>query len=296
MSDLQPPVSSLWPAVTCLCPTYGRFERLRDAIACFLLQDYSGEKRLLILNDAPVPLLTGPHLPFVQVRNAPTRYPTLGHKRQALLELAETPLVAHWDDDDLYLPWHLRQCVSALLERGGPPAQCGTGCVKPGAAWWGVGPREGFELRGPCHNVFEGQMVFGRRRALELGGYPPKVSGQAKALLAKFRKAGELYAWNPADRDISYIYRWAGGLHHISGGGDNVRSHRAFGARNQDFGEAQPLIPAGPAPIEAWARARLRRQFARLPACSRRQLREGVRPAGRSRIVPLVNSNQGPCG
>ena len=40
------------PWVTCLCPTYGRFERLREALACFLAQDYPN-RRLIILNDAP---------------------------------------------------------------------------------------------------------------------------------------------------------------------------------------------------------------------------------------------------
>ncbi len=304
------------PSVTCLCPTYGRFERLRDAVACFLLQDYPGARRLLILNDATAPIRLASarnselHPPYggqaqnrrVDVFNAPARFATLGHKRQALLDAAQTPLVAHWDDDDIYLPWHLTMLVCALLGRPWPPAErfelarrtagevwsfesaqpetqdpepetftrrsLGEGgpnpepaCVKPRAAWWGVGVRECFEVRGPCHNVFEGQMLFDRERALELGGYPPQVSGQARALLGKFRNAGELHTWNPADRDISYVYRWADGLHHISGSGDNRASHDGFGEKNRDFGAGEPLIPSGPACAGLWARARLAGQF-----------------------------------
>ncbi len=257
-----------WPAVTCLCPTYGRFERLRDAVACFLLQDYPGERHLYIENDAPERLqlcrgrmwsmLTydiGARVKITLQQNG-VRFKTLGHKRQALLENAYTPLIAHWDDDDLYLPWHLTQCVETLLRED-------VGCAKPRAAWWAVGPPDGFEVRGPCHNVFEGQMVFRREAALELGGYPPKVSGQAKVLLGIFRRVGDLYTWNPPYDRISYVYRWADGLCHISGGGNNQQSHKAFGQSNQDFGDGRPLIPPDALPAD-WARDRLADQFQRL--------------------------------
>ena len=267
--DVEP---GTWPAVTALCPTYGRFERLRDAVACFLKQDYAGEVGLLILNDAPVPIALrttkteddefeddGGRV-RIRVVNAPSRYPTLGHKRQALLEMAETELVTHWDDDDLYLPWHLTMLAARLQRRnlglwasdfGLWTSDLGLSCVKPRAAWWAVGPADSWELRGPCHNVFEGQMLFRRRRALDLGGYPPKVSGQAKALLGAFARAGELETWNPRRPDISYIYRWSDGLHHISGSGNTTKSHTGFAHKNQDFGDGRALLPgprAGPKP------------------------------------------------
>jgi hypothetical protein len=203
--------NAVWPPVTCLCPTYGRVERLRDAVACFLRQDYAGEARLLILNDAPVPLAAAS--PRIAIHNSPRRYPTLGHKRQTLLEMASTPLVAHWDNDDVYLPWHLTSVVSALLAH--PRARC----ARPEAAWLGWGPPGAWELRGVRRNNFEGQMVFDRARALELGGYPPIDSGQALALLDAFRRAGELHTWGPPPHELSYIYRWADGLRHVGGAG-----------------------------------------------------------------------------
>ena len=119
--------------VTCLCPTYGRFERLRDAVACYILQSWP-RRRLLILNDAPEPIEAGPQAEAlgIEVINNPARFATLGHKRQALLEAAETPLVAHWDDDDLYMPWHLEMLARTLMDRLGEQVYC----VKPRAAWW----------------------------------------------------------------------------------------------------------------------------------------------------------------
>ena len=221
-------VERLWPSVTCLCPTFGRFERLRDAVACFLAQDYAGEKHLLILNDAPVPVVLGAECVPVTVINAPARYATLGHKRQALLEMAATPLVAHWDDDDLYLPWHLSSVVAVLQSKATVAASPSVRarrtvranrtvrCAKPDAAWYGKGPRESWQLAGVRRSVFEGQMVFDRARALELGGYPALDSGQAAALLDAFRRAGELHTWDPPPHELSYIYRWGDGLDHVS--------------------------------------------------------------------------------
>ena len=275
--------------VTCLCPTCGRFERLRDAVACFLLQDYPA-KRLLILNDAPVaigivrdvpgaiavgmrqrdrelqPLEEGCKAALImddargrgrvlgqadalpiRVINVRPEYTTLGHKRQALLEAARTPLVAHWDDDDLYLPWHLSMLTARLAEQG-------ASCAKPRAAWWGVGQGVNWAVKGerPHHNVFEGQMLFRTLDALKLGGYPPLDSGQAKALLDKFKRKGLLHTWNPPDERVSYVYRWADGVSHVS-------ARKGRPNTDKDFGGGRPLIPPEAAPV-AWATARLQGQ------------------------------------
>jgi len=259
-----------WPAVTCLCPTYGRFECLRLSLACFLAQDYPGEKRLLILNDAPVPLsvdtgnwslVTG-RGPSVTVVNSPCRFGSLGEKRQALLEASSTELAAHWDDDDLYLPWHLTRSVEALQALD-------VGAVKSAGGWYMKGRAPALEVRGPCHNVFEGTMVFRREEALALGGYPPLHSGQAKALLGAFEKAGRLYripddyvgARPPTAGELavpapstpgpSYVYRWANGVGHISAVGNKPESAERFRASNQDFGDGSPLTPGDLAPY--WA-------------------------------------------
>ena len=276
MPDTQhpEPITSVWPAITCLCPTYGRFERLRDAVACFLLQDYAGRAELHILNDAydPIILTDAPGITahqcladaHVAVVNERTRYANLGAKRQAALTgAAWTPLVAHWDDDDLYLPWHLSAAVGALR------AAKGKMCAKSRCGWWALGRRECWELQGGVHhNTFEGQMVFRRDRALELGGYPPKMSGQAADLMLAFGRAGELALYRPADRDVSYVYRWADGVGHVSAcPGHGAQRQMEWLKRNKDFGfdrygRPQPLIPSGNPAL--WARARMARQFRNL--------------------------------
>ena len=327
----------LLPAVCCLCPTYGRFERLRDAAACFLLQEYPGTKTLLVLNDAQqgIEVIAG-HVSGhgIRVVNALPRFPNLGAKRQWLLEAAHTPLVAHWDDDDLYLPWHLSMVVGTLVSRqaaavavnpelGSRDSKPPPRCVKSGAAWWVHGPREGpFDVRGIHHNVFEGQMAFERERALALGGYPPLDSGQAKALLDAFHKAGELHTWNPNAYQTSYVYRWGDGADHVSArrvattgagggpGGDapgNGQRGREAVQRDQDFGDGQPIVPevdasAAPTGSDAatWARARLHGPFRALAAgaakwlspADHRSFSEALRVAVSA--TPVVEEKAGP--
>ncbi len=255
-----------YPAITCLCPTYGRFARLRESLACFLAQDYLGEKRLLILNDARAGIWIEPDLSHegVTVINESPPSANLGEKRQYLLERATTPLVAHWDDDDLYLPWHLSRSVAALLTH--PVARC----VKSRGAWYLIGQREALQNRGVHHNVFEGTMAFYREDALALGGYPPKHSGQAKHLMDMFERAGVLYKIPDVDEegspqfcqtvstqsgqassehcDVSYAYRWYDGVGHISSIGNKPASLQSFHALNQDFGDGQPLTPGDVTP------------------------------------------------
>ena len=39
------------PKVSCYCATYGRVSLLEESVHSFLIQDYDGEKELIILND-----------------------------------------------------------------------------------------------------------------------------------------------------------------------------------------------------------------------------------------------------
>ena len=223
----------LYPPITCLCPTYGRYEQLRDALAAFEAQGYPGHALLTILNGSPTSLSCANDSVRVINREEDT-FPTLGHKRQALLEFADTELVAHWDDDDLYMPWHLTRSVLALKQHD-------VGCVRCQAAHYITGPKNNLEYKGVRHNVFEGTMVFNRQEAIDLGGYALKHSGQAKALLRRFKKANRLYNIPEDEGWISYGYRWADGVGHISGIGNAPGSKERFKNNNTDNGDSQVL-------------------------------------------------------
>ena len=99
------------PAVSCICPTYGRPALLEEAIYCFLQQDYPGPKELIVLNDYAGQTLLFDH-PEVRMINLPTRFRTVGEKRNAAVALAAHDLLFVWDDDDIYLPHRLSFSVA----------------------------------------------------------------------------------------------------------------------------------------------------------------------------------------
>lgn len=113
--------------VVCLMPTYGRTRELvESAVACFEAQTYD-DRSLLILDDEG----------FFQEQNGdrwslystPNRFADLGSKYNAMVKLAKDlagrraavngdprriDAFVVWDDDDVYLPTWVEQCVEAL--------------------------------------------------------------------------------------------------------------------------------------------------------------------------------------
>ncbi len=96
-------------------PTYGRPALVQNAIACFMAQDYPAQlRRLLILDD------TGQIAPQDgdnwSLHSTSVRMPTLVAKYAILQELdagwADAFVI--WDDDDIYLRWHLAAHAKVL--------------------------------------------------------------------------------------------------------------------------------------------------------------------------------------
>ncbi len=112
MSDLK---------LLCLCPTYGRPKLLANAIACFEAQDYP-HKTLVILDDAGQIQPQGTYKYEGErwrgswfLSSTSTRYPSLPHKYAAMVASAwEWDAAVIWDDDDVYLPWHLSAHAETL--------------------------------------------------------------------------------------------------------------------------------------------------------------------------------------
>lgn len=112
--------STTKPKVTCICPTRGRFETIRESIAFFLLQDYPN-KELIIFNNHQTPIIPHPKLikHNIRVINAGDytgrSMETLYSHVMKLVD-DETELISVWDDDDFYFPWHLSSNIEKLLQ------------------------------------------------------------------------------------------------------------------------------------------------------------------------------------
>lgn len=188
-------------SIACLLGTYGRYDLVCESLACFLSQTAVGDATLLIYNQHPTPM-TFEH-PRVTVVNEAAPPMAQRYIRHRMVELSDPSieLVHFWDDDDLYLPWHIEDTLASV---GSAAAW------KPATSWTSY-YNTAFE-RGA--NTFEGSWTMRRRFVIEtpIDGHPAYTDHPA------YREAQverQLATTEFGDR-TSYIYRWSNGAEHLS--------------------------------------------------------------------------------
>lgn len=184
-----------------ICCTYLRPRELENVIESFLRQDHPADQReLVVLDDAgqySSSMVSG--LAGVKLITCPVRFRTLGEKRNASAALVSPSVDAYcvWDDDDVYLPWHMSAAAAALADAD---------YAIPTSIY--VEKHDHLESK-PNQHLFHGGWSF-RRRAFEtVHGYPFMQSGQDQGLLRRF-KSSRLRRADPLQSDArpSYVYRW----------------------------------------------------------------------------------------
>jgi hypothetical protein len=187
--------------IDCLMGTCGRYSLACEALACFLQQTVTSQATLLIYNQHPIPL----HFdhPRVRVVNEPPPPGSLRHIRKRMHDLADpsADLIHWWDDDDLYLPWHLADCLEYIGENV---------AWKPASSWMSEG-----DMRFTRHaNVFEASWVFQADylKAAPLHTHPTYTD---HPVIIQTQEAGRLKTTELGGR-TSYIYRWGTGAEHVS--------------------------------------------------------------------------------
>jgi O-antigen biosynthesis protein len=111
------------PLVSCIMPTCNRLGFAREAVRCFLRQDYPNLE-LVIVDDGTDPVT--PVLPE-DARLRPIRLTekrNVGAKRNIACTSALGEFILHWDDDDWYPPDRVSRQIAAL--RTGQVEICGT--------------------------------------------------------------------------------------------------------------------------------------------------------------------------
>ena len=187
--------------IDCLMGTYGRHALACEAVACFLEQSAMSQATLLIYNQHPVPLKLD-H-PRVRIVNETAPAASLRFIRRRMLDLAEptADLIHFWDDDDLYLPWHLEDCLNHIGDHA---------AWKPTSSWASMGDKDWLRHR----NRFEGSWIF-RADYLQrapLDGHPTYTD---HPVFLQAVESGHL-ATTELGAATSYIYRWATGAEHVS--------------------------------------------------------------------------------
>lgn len=215
------------PLVSCICLTYNRPPDrqylVEEAIESFLRQDYPN-KELIVLNDCPGQELVC-DAPGVRVINVSQRYPTLGDKHNAAIQMSQGELIAIWDDDDINLPWRLSYSVERLGSAD---------YFNPRAYWFIDGNGLHFDHPvGYAHNA----SLFTRAAFDAVGGYPSINVGQDAEmdgmLPAKMPNIIDPHRGAPklTRGEWFYIYRWGVSPIHQSSMGVSDETWRLIGER-----------------------------------------------------------------
>jgi len=222
--------------VACICCTYKRPEFLAEAIESYLRQDYP-KRELIVLDDAGQygpDALEHYHNRGVRLVVSHRRFRTVGEKRNATAALAapDADVYCVWDDDDIYLPHHVSECVESI--------RAGHDYAIPSRILFQKRSRPMFAKSNSA--LFHGSWAFTRSAFAAVNGYPWIQSGQDQGLRkrfeqAKMRKGDPLQDGAPP----SYIYRWQyrPNAWHLSARGQSFDNLASKPARHVDKLEAR---------------------------------------------------------
>ena len=182
-----------------LCPTYGRPRLIRNVLAMWNQQTLPWQDRMLIILDDGAQLPRGFGHDWC-IYTTPTRYPSMSSKYARLLEIADDWGVdgyVVWDDDDVYLPWHMEAHAHALASHA---------WSYPTEVWSEGGGSLARERTG---GNLHGSIAIGAALMQQLGGWPDTKRADFDLQMIGRLSAAAQPGRPDADYPPSYVFRWA---------------------------------------------------------------------------------------
>lgn len=195
--------------ISCKMITHGRVEFLEESLHSFLLQDYPGEKELVIVNDYPLQKLIFDH-PQVRIYNLDKTFETIGEKENFATELCKGDIICQWDDDDIAMPWHLRNVEKYFVE--------GSDLLH-----WHRGVYFNNEEITAITGLGNSGIVFSKSIWNKLGGHPIENAGYDMTFVLNIKhNSNNIVFAEPPDSEVSWFYMWGGRGYHMSGMGTDT--------------------------------------------------------------------------
>jgi hypothetical protein len=206
--------------IAALCSTYKRPELLGNTIACFLAQATDIESRLFILDDAAQ--FRNQKADRFEIESTPWRYGKLSDKHNHLAATAiawGADVLTVWDDDDVFLPWHLANAGLAISR--------GVSFVRTPRVYSNSGlPKDGSTQLKDATGLFHSSWSFTVAAFNAVGGYPK--TGRLdfdQQLNRKLCEIDPVTPNSPTERVLaqlrpSYVYRWGNGQYNVSQAGE----------------------------------------------------------------------------
>lgn len=227
--------------VSFICTSYRRYRCVQRIIKQYLLQDYSN-KELIILNTDPIylfkldPSLENENIIVVNshidyVNGEP--YTNRGDICRDAVKHATGDLFMLADDDDIYLPWHIRQAVDGITSNG-------LDSWKPEQSFFRT--RDKLE---DAINTMEASIIVKMDRIREIGFRSDMTGYEGVSWYTQLRDEGQL---NEHEKEYipSYCFNWgdpedlAG--HKQSGDIDNPNNFENHKTKSNDV-SLKPLLP-----------------------------------------------------
>jgi glycosyltransferase involved in cell wall biosynthesis len=189
--------------------TYGRVEFLEESLHSFLIQEYDGERELVIVNDYPLQKLEFDH-PNVRIFNLDHTFMCLGEKENFATQQCRGDVILQWDDDDMALPNHLSNVRKYFVE--------GSDLLH----WHKAILMNIPEIQCVC-GVGNSGIVYSKRIWEKMGGYPLENAGYDMSFVVKIKHESQNIVFaEPPDEEASWIYVWGGRGYHCSGMGTDT--------------------------------------------------------------------------
>jgi len=198
--------------VSCVMCTYGRFTCVERSIQFWINQDYEGKSELIIYNTSvehPISLGEQIQNKFpektknIKIINNNTNYLTkenytnIGDIRRDALQHASGEYYICWDDDDIFLPWNIRQCMDGL--KANPRAWA----WKPKKSMmWMLGNDPTL-----AENMMEASIIVRLSKVIRSGFFAHQGGGEHINWIDEFHKEKKFHIEN--NSIPAYCFNWA---------------------------------------------------------------------------------------
>ena len=194
------------PFISCKCITYGRVETLEESLESFLKQDYPADKcELVIVNDYPLQTLKFDH-PQVRIINVNQTFTTIGAKENFATEMCNGEIICQWDDDDVAMPWHLKNVAEHLT----PDVDI---------IHWETGVYYNVDKIEAITWIGNSGIAFRKSAWEKIGGHPDENAGYDMTFIESLHRNGQRKFVKMDKEKASWFYMWGPRSYHMSGQG-----------------------------------------------------------------------------
>lgn len=188
--------------VSCICTTYRRFYCVRRILAMFDAQTYKNKELIIFNTDEEYPIsLLSKRDDVIIINNGISYkkgepYTNRGDICTDAVSHATGDFFTLWDDDDVYLRWHIQQAVDGISDNG-------LDSWKPEKSLFAT--KDKIEL---CQNTMEASVIVKMHRIREIGFRTDKTGYEGLSWYSKLRDEGQLNQ-NNKNYIPSYCFNWS---------------------------------------------------------------------------------------